>query len=295
MPPTVSTTGAPAYDFFDAPVITRTNKTFKLFSPKLGISYELTDRINLFGMVAQSGQVPSEAEIQSNTELDAATARNIEVGLKGRALAWSFDLSVYHTIVRDEIVSVLRPDNTTEFQNAGETRKDGLEFAGRYDFNDRFWIGASYAFSDYEFVDFLEEVGYGPYTTEEDRSGNQLPFIPRHQYSLSTGYNHPSGFRMRLQADTWGSYYMDNANTEKYAGYDFLTSLMLGYQTGPHSFALNLENLTDKRYATEVKKNTDGEKVYYAGAPRSALAGLGFLVGGFIGRTGNGKQKEKRR
>jgi iron complex outermembrane receptor protein len=260
-----------SYVFFGAPVITRTDKTFNLFSPKLGVTYALTERINLFGMVAQSGQVPAEAEIQSNPDLDAAQARNLEIGLKGRALAWSFDTSVYHTQVKDEIVSVLLPDNTTEFQNAGETRKRGFEFNGRYDFNDRFWIGAAYAFSDYEFVEFTEKVGYGPFTTEEDRSGNQIPFVPRHQYSLSTGYNHPSGFRLRLQADTWGSYYVDNANTEKYEGYRFLTSLMFGYQNGPHAVALNVDNLTDKRYATEVKKNTNGDKIFYAGAPRTAL------------------------
>ncbi len=64
---------------------------------------------------------------------------------------------------------------------------------------------------------------------------------------------------------------MDNANTEKYKGYAFLTSLMLGYETGRHSLALNVENLTDKRYATEVKKNTSGVKTYCAGAPRTAM------------------------
>ncbi len=222
-----------SYEFFDEPLITKTDKTFNLFSPKLGITHAITDQLNLFGMIAQSGQVPSESEIQSNTELDAATARNIEVGLKGRSLAWSFDTSIYYTQVKDEIVSVLLPDNTTEFQNAGETSKKGFEFTGQYDFTDHFWLSASYAFSDYTFEDFVELVRDGRNQIPYDRSGNQIPYVPRHQYSLSTGYNHPSGFKARLQADTWGSYYMDNANTEKYEGYKFLTSLMLGYQTGP--------------------------------------------------------------
>ncbi|MEN8168393.1 MAG: TonB-dependent receptor [Pseudomonadota bacterium] len=263
--------GSSSYDFFDEPLITKTDKTFNLFSPKLGVTYAISDQFNIFGMLAQSGQVPSESEIQSNPELDAATARNFEVGLKGRALAWSFDTSIYHTQVKDEIVSVLLPDNTTEFQNAGETRKRGFEFNGRYDLSDHFWLGASYAYSDYKFEDFIELVRDGRVQTPYDRSGNQIPYIPRNQYSLSTGYHHPAGFKARLQADTWGSYYMDNANTEKYEGYKFLTSLMLGYETGPHSLSLNVENLSDKRYATEVKKNTSGVKTYYAGAPRTAM------------------------
>ena len=263
--------GSRSYDFFNTPEITHTDKTFKLFSPKLGVTYALTDRLNVFGMVAQSGQVPSESEIQSNKELDAAKARNIEFGLKGRAVDWSFDTSIYYTQVKDEIVSVLQDNNITEFQNAGETRKKGFEFSGRYDLNDHFWVGLGYAYSDYEYEDFIELVRDGRNLQEVDLSGNQIPYIPRHQYSLSTGYRHPSGFKLRLQADTWGEYYMDNANTEKYEGYDFLTSLMLGYESGPHAIALNVENLTDKQYATEVKKSTSKVKTYYAGAPRSAM------------------------
>ena len=103
-----------------------------------------------------------------------------------------------------------------------------------------------------------------------DRSGNQIPYVPRHQYSISLDYNHPIGFNARVQANSWGSYYTDNANSQKYAGYDFLTKLMLGYDKGPHSIALNVDNLFDKRYAVEVK-GTGDDTQYYAGAPRTAM------------------------
>ena len=71
---------------------------------------------------------------------------------------------------------------------------------------------------------------------------------------------------------------MDNANTEKYEGYEFLTSLMLGYEQGPHKLALNVENLFDQRYAAEVRKNTTGTKTYYAGAPRTCRAQLQLSI-----------------
>ena len=109
-----------------------------------------------------------------------------------------------------------------------------------------------------------------------DRSGNQIPFIPRHQYSLNLEYSHPTGFRGRIQTDTWGEYFMDNANSEKYDGYDFLTSLMLAYETGPHKVALNVDNLFDQRYAIEVRKNTSGMKTYYAGAPRTSVLSYSY-------------------
>ncbi|MEW8507870.1 MAG: TonB-dependent receptor [Candidatus Thiodiazotropha sp.] len=268
--------GAGSYSFFDAPEITHTDKTFNLFSPKLGITYELNNLLNLYSVLAQSGQVPSESEIQSNPKLDAATARNLEVGLKGRAQEWSFDLALYRTTVSDEIVSVLNEDLTTEFQNAGETLKKGLELSGRYDLSRRFWLEGSFAYSDYSFVDFEELVRTGPTQTPVDRSGNQLPFIPRQQYGLSLGYSHPSGFRAVLRSNSWGSYYVDNANTEEYRGYDFVTNLLLSYQSGPHNISLNVENLFDKLYALEVKKSTSGNKTYAAASPRNAMLSYSY-------------------
>lgn len=245
------------------PVTTKTDKTFDLFSPSIGVNYALTDTINLYASLAQSGQVPSEGEINDNPNLDAAVARNFEVGLKGRTQAWSFDLAAYRTVVSDDIIQVYT-GWTSEFENAGETLKKGLEFSAHRKLNDYWGLGLNYAYSDYTFTDFQESVSV-------DHSGNQIPYVPRHQYSLSLDYNHPNGWKGRLQADGWGSYYMDNANTEKYGGYDFLTNLMVGYEQDAHSLTLNIENLFDKRYAVEVKKSSSGTRSYSAGAPRSAM------------------------
>ncbi|MES9927864.1 MAG: TonB-dependent receptor, partial [Candidatus Thiodiazotropha sp. 6PDIVS] len=268
---------AGTYSYFDTPEYTRTDKTFNLFSPKLGLTYEITNLMNIYGVVAQSGQVPSESEIQSNPKLDAATARNVEIGLKGREQDWSFDLSIYRTTVSDEIVSVLDEDLTTEFQNAGETLKKGVELSGRYDVTSRIWLEGSFAYSDYTFSDFEELVRTGRTQTPVDRSGNQLPYVPRQQYGLGVGYSHPLGIKAILRSNSWGSYYIDNANTEKYDGYEFITNLMLSYQTGAHNLSLNVENLFDKYYATEVKKSTSGSKTYSAGSPRSAMLSYTYL------------------
>jgi iron complex outermembrane receptor protein len=272
--------GAESYTFFDTAEITKTDKTFNLFSPKLGITYELNRLLNLYGVIAQSGQVPSESEIQSNPKLDAATARNVEVGLKGRSQDWTFDLAIYRTRVSDEIVSVLDEDLTTEFQNAGETLKKGLELSGRYDLTRDFWLEGSFAYSDYSFSNFEELVRTGGTQTPVDRSGNQLPYIPRQQYGLGIGYSHPIGFKAVLRSNSWGSYYVDNANSETYGGYDFVTNLLLSYQTGPHNISLNVENLFDKRYALEVKKSTSGDKTYSAASPRNAMLSYSYNFSG---------------
>lgn len=64
---------------------------------------------------------------------------------------------------------------------------------------------------------------------------------------------------------------MDNANSESYGGYELVTSLNIVYDIGHHSFSINAQNLTDKRYAVEAIKDTRGTRSYAGAAPRSLL------------------------
>lgn len=248
----------------------KVKKNFKLFSPKLGISYELTPAFSVFGSLAQADQLPSDGEVTSNHNLNTSTTRNIEVGVKGRSQHWSVDLAVYHAKVQDEIVSIYE-DGASEYTNAGETDKKGVELSGSLFFSNHLQIGGSYAYSDYEFESFNEPIRSGRTVNNYDRSGNALPYVPKHQYSVFMQYDHPTGFKARLQGNSWGEYWLDNANTEKYGGYDMVMSLMLGYSKGPHNISLNADNLTDKRYAVEVKKDTRGNVSYTAASPRVVM------------------------
>ena len=249
--------------------------SFDLFSPRLGISYKLNKNLTLFGNIAQGEQVPFASELESNADLKNATSRSIEMGLKGRAHAWQFDLNAYVSEVQDEIINV-RTNGESIYQNAGSTDKKGIEFSGSFQvlqeqIKGQLALGFNYAYSDFSYNEFSEIVyGMGP-PTNYDRSGNQLPYIPKHYYSLNADYTHPSGIKARIQADSWGEYYLDNANSEKYGGYDFITSVNIGYARGPHDISLNIQNLFDKRYAVEVEKDTSGDKSFSPGAPRSAM------------------------
>jgi len=99
-----------------------------------------------------------------------------------------------------------------------------------------------------------------------------LPYIPRQQFTVHALYQHASGVTVRLQADNWGEYYIDNANSDKHEGYDWVTSLNLRYRfLDNHSVSLNVQNLSDKRYATQVSKNAGRNVSYVPGEPRSWL------------------------
>lgn len=103
------------------------------------------------------------------------------------------------------------------------------------------------------------------------RDGNYLPYIPKNQYSLYAAYNMPNGFKSRVTTKTYGSYYMDNANTQKYEGFNLVTDLMLGYEKNNHSIQLNVNNVFDKHYAMEATKDVYGNETYKAASPRSFM------------------------
>lgn len=247
--------------------VTRTRKSFNLPAPKLAVSYKLDDRFHLFAMAARAMQIPSSSEFSANPALEAPIARNYEVGLKGRGQGWQMDASIYLNPVDKEIVTI-SAGGVNQYVNAGKTRKKGLELTGSLALSGGWELGGHYGYADYKYEEFSEPVG----GVNQDRAGKSLPFIPRHQYGVFVGWKPGNGWRVRLGSNSWGKYWLDNANTEKYSGWQWVSNLSVAYDTGPHTFAFNADNLFDKLYATEVKKDTTGKVTYSAAAPRTVLA-----------------------
>ena len=90
-------------------------------------------------------------------------------------------------------------------------------------------------------------------------------------------YKLGSGFSTRIQLDKKGSYYVDHANSEIYNDNPSIISLFIGYTLKHHKFSLNVDNLSDERYALEVIKDSRGDKAYAAGPPRSVMASYEYI------------------
>jgi iron complex outermembrane receptor protein len=225
--------------------------------------------------VATGNQAPTGSEISAAQDegisLDKSTSVNYEIGLKTRMKDLFIDLALYHNDVNDEIIQIQNAEGYVIYDNAGKTRKKGLELTTVYNVSDVWDIGGAYAYSDYKFVTFKEQVGYGHAAEWESRDGNTLPYIPKNQYSLFTALKMDNGVKGRITTRSWGSYYMDNANTQKYEGFDLVTDVMLGYEFQTHNIQLNISNLTNEYYAMEALKDANGGVTYKAAAPRSAM------------------------
>ncbi len=243
------------------------NEAYTLVSPKIGVSYALSDSTNIYASVASANQAPTDNELKTNRvedkgTLDKTQSINYEIGLKTRTKDFSYDLAIFQNDVKDEITAT-KEGWTTFYQNAGKTQKRGLEFSGQYNLNKNLSLGASYTYSNFKFKEFKEDGTF-------NRSGNYLPYIPKHQYAIFANFNYDR-FKSRVQTRSWGSYYMDNANSEKHSGYEFVTDVMVGYEYKNHNLQLNINNVFDKHYAMSAQKDLDGDYTYKAAAPRTVM------------------------
>ncbi|MBA3016079.1 MAG: TonB-dependent receptor [Proteobacteria bacterium] len=247
-------------------------KTYEAISPRIGVSWEVAPDTNLFTNASTGIQTPTDSELTDNPDLSLVKVQSYELGLKAKRGILAIDTSVYFSPVTDEVVKVVGENNNTSYVNAGKTEKKGFEAAATFTLPRGFDLGANYSYTDYTFDEFSEPVRIGAKVIDVDRTGNTLPYIPTNQYSLSLGYHHACGFKAKVQSQSWGEYYMDNANTEKYAGYDFVTGLMLGFETGGWDFTVNVDNVFDDLYSVETTKDTAGKVLYRPAAPRSLMA-----------------------
>lgn len=252
-------------------------RTFDYVSPRVGLIYKLSKVFNLYGNISTGFQTPQSSELSANKDLKPLKTINYETGLKARFDGGhSIDLSVFYMTVKDEIVQTILPGNISSYSNAGESERKGIELSGKAQVLKGLFIGGSYTYSDFKFKEFLEPVRQGQTYVYYDRSSNRYPYIPMHQYSLFASYKNPSGFKFKIDTNTWGRYYVDNANSETYEGYKFLTNLLIGYERKNLDISLDCQNLFDKRYAMEVTKEVGGTTQYRPGAPFTMMARITY-------------------
>jgi iron complex outermembrane receptor protein len=243
------------------------DNSFTLFSAKFGTTYALSDTTNIYASVASANQAPTTSELGDNEDLEKSQSINYEVGLKTRTDDFVSDVAIFQNYVKDEIIQIKDANGNSIYDNAGKTNKKGLELNLTYDVTSTVQVGGAYAYSNFKFDTFNESVR----GSLVSRDGNYLPFIPKNQFSVFTSYNLSNGFKTRLTARTYGSYYMDNANTQKYEGYDLITDFMIGYEKNNHNIQLNINNLFDKYYAMEASKDVYGIESYKAASPRTSM------------------------
>lgn len=233
-------------------------------SPKVGLRYDLTDTAQIYGNVSRSFEPPSFGEInrflffvppgnQLDTfALNEQTATTIELGTRGEHRRFVWDVSVYHSWVDDELLSLNTaagvPLGTV---NADATRHVGIE-AG---LDTRLWQGLvsddqSKLGADQLVLRQVYNWSHFVFDSDPVYGNNALAGIPEHFYRAELVYEHPCGFYLGPNVE-WSvkKYAVDHARSWFADPYAILGA-KIGYRSQKgFSVFLEAKNLADKTYA----------------------------------------------
>ena len=249
------------------------DRVYQSFNPKLGVLYEPVAGNQFYANVSKSNEVPTFTELtQSSTTgfipVNAQQAWTAEVGTRGAYSRYSWDVSVYRSWVKDEMLQYTTgagiPASTF---NANKTIHQGLELGLDVNLTETVKWQNAYTYSDFT---FQGDPQYGD---------NRIAGVPEHFYKTAVRYTDPARWYVapNLEWVPIGAE-VDFANTLDAPGYAVL-GLEAGYDINERvSLFADARNLTDERYisnfSTITNAATANNTVFYPGEGISAFAGI---------------------
>ena len=244
------------YDYTDYLDGTKSgDKSFDRVSPKFGIVYRFSDMLNMFGNVGQAFKAPSCGDLfagsSANPDLDPELATNYEIGFNAQLLdKLSFKLSGYWMDVEDEIITISLGGGKYEYQNAGETRRKGVESELGLEILKGLTAFANLNYQEAEFTDYTDK--YGTY------DGNRVPHAPDWRISSGIRYDHRVGLTLNLGMNWVDDQYSDRKNTYEIPSYT-VWNTRLDFERNWWSLYFLVNNLFDEEY---YENRTSSGKIY---------------------------------
>ncbi|WP_104910365.1 TonB-dependent receptor domain-containing protein [Pseudomonas sp. LG1D9] len=247
------------------------------YAPRVGLRYDFNPQLQVYGNLSRSVEPPhawsmiwgsnkffpketnnpASGLTREGVELQNQTATTLEVGGRGEAWFGQWDLALYHSLVRHELLSVetqaatLNTSQVVAESNASPTIHQGVELSLTSPLWDggnagRLALRQAYTYSNFHYRD-------------DPRFGdNTLPGIPKHYYQTQLRYSHPSGFFSSLNGEYSSRVAVDYANSYYAKAYGLLGAT-IGYDAPKQDWQawIDLRNLTNQRYANTVTPGYD--------------------------------------
>jgi iron complex outermembrane receptor protein len=262
--------------------------TFSLWSPKVGVLWDVDPTWQVFANISRSAEVPSFGESVAPNFLNPnfpripffdirpQTATTYEIGTRGRRPDYTWDVALYRADIRDELQCFFSSFGNCNVTNADRTVHQGVELGGGVSLYkgmwvqgaepDRIWFNIAYTYNDFF------------YDNDKTFGNNRLPGAPPHYVRAEVLYKHPSGFSFGPNIE-WvpQAYYVDSANTLTTEPY-LLWGLKATYDDGKH-FSAYLEgrNLADKAYISStsiIDRATPASRLFNPGTGLGVFGGM---------------------
>ena len=269
-------------------------QNFGGFNPKLGAICEINRQTQAFINWSRCWQPPSLDNLVDFTEgpnssvvytpLQPQHAWTIEVGTRGEYSRFRWELSLYRSWVRNELLEINDAfGNDIGTRNVPRTNHQGIEASLEVELlrdilvpkqanraGDRLSFDQSYTLNDFHFD---QNPLYGD---------NRIPGIPIHVYEAQLLYESPFGLYAgpNLQGNL-SRYPVDEAST-LFADSYVLLGFRAGFRrTNGFSVFIDCRNLTNQRYASSIDVIADARtepnpEIFHPGDGRSFYGGVSW-------------------
>ena len=257
--------------------------------PVAGVTYAASPDLRYYVAAGKGFETPTFNEVAYrasggtglNFNLKPSRSNNAEAGVKWRTPAGSpqrieASAAVFQTATRDEIVTQTNLGGRSTFQNAGATRRQGIELASSLALPQNWLAQLSYTWLDARYRDAFLTCVAAPCATPNVAvpAGNRIPGIARSAMALEVGWRPAQGWRGGVEARYLSSVPVNDVNSDA-AGSYFTTAAHVGYVfvTGKWRFTTTarVDNLTDKKYAGSVIVNEGNGRYFEPAAGRTWL------------------------
>ncbi|MBK7939866.1 MAG: TonB-dependent receptor [Lewinellaceae bacterium] len=272
--------------------------TIKHNFPLLGVSadFELNDKQNLYAGWSQAYRpvifkdiIPGNAFERTDKKLEDAYGYNAEIGWRGAAGGFKWDVSVFRLQYNNRLGSASVDENGTFYvlrTNIGNSVTNGLEIFGEYGFllsdNLRASVFSSTSYFDAKYKDAQFRVA----SENRDIDGNRLESVP--EWISRNGLNlRYKDLSVSFLYSYTGETFSDPLNTVEPSStgatglvpaYNLL-DLNASYRLQNLLFRLSVNNLTDEQYFTKRPSFYPGPGVWPSDG-RSVVLTVGVKFGG---------------
>ena len=255
--------------------------------PVLGVLYAVNESVHVYATAGRGFETPTLNELAYrpgggtglNFTLQPARSKSVEAGVKTRLADYGeASLAVFETHTENEIVTQTNTGGRSTFQNAGTTRRNGLELGWSAQWKD--WqpqLAATLLNARYKdaFVTCTATPCATP--TQMVAADNRIPGVARTAFFAALNYAPAQGLRGGLEVRRIGAVYVNDMNADAAEAYT-VASAQVGYRITLGSWDLGgfarVDNLFDHAYAGSVIVNEGNGRFFEPAPGRTWLAGV---------------------
>ncbi len=252
--------------------------------PVAGLMFAWSPEVHLYAALGRGFETPTFNELAYrpdgtaglNFALRPSRSDNLEFGVKGRTLdagSWRTEWSaaLFHTTTEQEIVTRTNSGGRSTFQNAGATRRRGLELAWSARVAPAWRFQFAQTWLDARYRDAFAACAGTPCTvaTQIIPAGNRIPGTARSVFAAELAWQPARGWQAGADIRSSSRVAVNDANSEAAPSFTAIgahVGYVFDFKGWNLAATARVDNLADRRYAGSVIVN-EGNGRFFEPAP----------------------------